>query len=544
MDRRTFLQGVLAAGGAAATLPLVRPLPVLGQAGGSSTWTTTARSAATGDVYHADPLFTDGVISGDPTARRVVLWTRVDPSLDRRDGVPVGIEVARDAEFTPSGVVAWHVVEARAERDHTVQLDVEGLEPGTTYYYRFTARGRTSPIGRTKTAPEGGVDRVRLAAFSCQRVTHGWFPSHRDLAELALDEDTDLDVVLSLGDYVYETEYGDDWLVPGRDTPERPEAATPEQFRRRYHDIRADPDLQAMHANHPVACVFDNHDGRSHPDDPMGDVAIPAFFEQLPVRRFGDSTRIHRRISWGDRAEVLLTDQRQHRSPMLEEDPDSFLGTSSADVPEMFDPERTMLGADQRDWLLERLATSTAQWKVVGSQLMFLPWRTEAPGDPSPEAPHPGRYLNLVQWDGYQAERDRILATIAEHDVDDVVVVSGDSHVYAAAEVSADWDDPDSPPLLVEVNGSSITSANADERGIPGTDITRPLLQAIDPYLKYFQAERHGVSVLDLSASGADVQLRSPTSVEVQDASVEVLAAFRVDSGTSRLEQTGGTDVV
>ncbi|OWY61752.1 hypothetical protein B7486_62120, partial [cyanobacterium TDX16] len=188
-------------------------------------------------------------------------------------------------------------------------------------------------------------------------------------------------------------------------------------------------------------------------------------------------------------------------------------------------------------------AGSEAQWKVIGSQLMFLPWRTEAPGSPTPDAPHPGRYLNLVQWDGYQAERDRILATIAEHEVEDVVVVSGDSHVYAAAEVSADWDDPDSRPLLVELNGSSITSANADERGIPGTDLTRPLLQGVDPYLRYFQAERHGIGVLELSASGADVELRSPTTIERQDAEVEVLAEFRVASGSARLEQTGGSDV-
>jgi alkaline phosphatase D len=540
MDRRTFLQGALAAGAGAALAPWLRPLPVLGQAGGPG-WTTTARSAATGDVFVPDPLFTDGVLSGDPGARRVVLWSRIDPSLDRRDGVPVGVEVARDAEFTPSGVVAWHTVQATAEHDHTVALDVEDLEPGTTYYYRFTARGRTSPIGRTKTAPEGGIDRVRLAYFSCQRITHGWFPSHRDLAELALDEETDLDVVLSLGDYVYNTEFADDWLVPGRDTPDEPEAATFEQFRSRYHSMRADPDLQAMHANHAVVCVFDNHDGRSDPDDPMGEGAIPAFFEQLPVRRFGSSTRIHRRFSWGERLEVFLTDQRQHRSPGLEES-DHVLGSSSDEVPEMFDPDRTMLGAEQRDWLLDGLAGSTAQWKVVGSQLMFLPWRSDAPGGPTAAVPHPGRYLNLVQWDGYQAERDRILATVAEHEVQDVLVVSGDSHVFAAAEISADWDDPDSPPLVVELNGSSVTSANADEMGIPGTDFTRPLLQGIDPYLKYFQAERHGIGVLDLSASGAEVELRSPATIEQQDAAVEVLASFRIESGSARLQPTGGTD--
>ncbi|OWY60020.1 hypothetical protein B7486_71450, partial [cyanobacterium TDX16] len=133
MDRRTFLGGALAAGAGAAVAPWLRTSPSFGQPATAATlgWTTTARSAATGERYVADPLFTDGVLSGDPTARRVVLWTRVHPSLDRRDGVPVGLEVAHDADFTPSGVVAWHALDATAEHDHTVQVDVEGLEPGT-----------------------------------------------------------------------------------------------------------------------------------------------------------------------------------------------------------------------------------------------------------------------------------------------------------------------------------------------------------------------------------------------------------------------------
>jgi alkaline phosphatase D len=541
IDRRRFLQGGLALG-AGAVLLGPRSVRALADPATDDVPRSLARSAATGEPFVVDPLFTDGVLSGDSTPRQVVLWTRIEPSLDRREGLPVGVEVARDPEFSPSGIAAFATVEAVADNDHTVRLDVDGLQPGTTYYYRFTVRGHQSPIGRTKTAPEGGIDRARIGFFSCQRYTHGYFGSHRDMAELALDPETDLDVVLSLGDYVYNTEYADDWLVPGRDRPAEPEALDRQQYRERYHAIRYDPDLQAMHANHPVVCVFDNHDGMSDRSDPQAAGAVPAFFEQLPVRRFGSSDRIHRRFSWGDRLEVFMMDQRQHRDPSLDEDPDNFLGTSSEDQPAMFDPDRTMLGAEQREWLLGGLAASTAQWKVLGSQLMFWPWRSEAPGGATEDAPHPGRYLNLVQWDGYQAERDAILGAIREHEVDDVIVVSGDSHVWSAAEVSADWDDADSPPLLVELNGSSITSANADERGIPGTDITRPLLTGIDPYMRYFQSERHGYGVVEVAASGAELELRSPTSITDPEAAVEVLASFRVDSGTARMQRTGGTD--
>lgn len=546
MDRRTFLK---ATAGAGAGLALARAgmgemAAARPRASGERPWrgtppTTTARSAATGDAYRPDLVYPDGIASGDPAVDRVVLWTRVDPDLDRRDGVPVGVEVARDAEFTPSAMVAWATATAAAAADHTVHLDIDGLEPGTTYYYRFTARGHQSPIGRTRTLPDGEVDRVRLAAFSCQRYVHGYFPSHRDLADLALDPETDLDLVLSLGDYVYNTEWADDWAVAGRDLPAHPEAVTFADFRRRYHDIRADLALQAMHANHPVVCIFDNHDGMGDPDDEMGAGAVPAFFEQLPVRRFGATDRIHRSLSIGGMVDVVLLDERQFRDPEVAST--GPVASDGVDVPEIYDPERTMLGTEQRDWLLDELVASTATWRVIGSQLMFWPWRLSQGGPPTAEITHPGSYLNFTQWDGYQAERDTILQALDERGDRNAIVLSGDSHLFSVSGVALDFDDPDADPVLVEFNGSSITSANADERHLPESGVTEPGFKAANPQLLLFDSERHGLSVVELRRDGADVELRSPTTIEDPEAPVEVLAAYHIEAGTARAERTGGT---
>lgn len=196
---------------------------------------------------------------------------------------------------------------------------------------------------------------------------HGW--SARlpvDLASLALDPATDVDLVICLGDYVYEAGPADGVTVPGRVDPDAPQVSLAD-FRRQYHRYRTDPDLQAMHAAFPFVGIFDNHDGLSDPTDPAGPGAIAAFFEQLPVRRSAsEPNRQHRSFLLGDLAELFLLDERQHRDP---EPPSSDhpLGTSSVEEPAMVDPSRTMLGADQRAWLTDGLSASGAAWKVLGT---------------------------------------------------------------------------------------------------------------------------------------------------------------------------------
>ena len=487
-----------------------------------------------GQPFEGVGTFPGGIGSADPTPTSVLLWTRVHPEFDRGEGIAVRVEVATSPAFADRSVVVAREVRAVAERDYCVTVDATGLRPGTTYWYRFASAGATSSLGRTRTAPAPGAsgEAVRVAAFSCQRWTHGYYTAHADLAARADHPDTDVDLVVCLGDYVYETGYADRVYVHGRDDPIQ-RAVTREQFRSKYRLYRSDPNLQAMHALYPVMHIFDNHDGLSAPGDDQADGSIAAFFEHLPVRSV-DGRRIWRSLRWGDIAEIFLTDQRSYRDPTLDES--GPLGTSTEERPEILDPSRSMLGPEQRAWLLAGLAGSTARWKVWGSQLMFWPWRTlpRLPG----QQRGAGVYLNLAQWDGYAAERLAILDHLEAHDVRDTVVFSGDSHVFSAAQVAPDVDDPGSRPRVVELGTGSITSNNADENGYPGDDVTRPLFSAANPnHLRFIETERHGYVLAEFGASSAEFEFRSPRTIHRATSEVDTLARFTVAAGTQRLRR-------
>lgn len=483
-----------------------------------------------GQPFEGEGPFPSGVGSADPTTTSVLLWSRAHPERDRGSGIPVRVEVATSPTFGPT-VVHDSTVLATATTDHCVHLDADGLEPGRTHWYRFSYDGHRSPLGRTRTAPAGPTEHLRLAAFSCQRFTHGHFTAHADLASLAEHPDTDVDLVMCLGDYVYETGYADGVYVPGRDDPVQ-EATTLAGFRSKYRLYRSDPNLQAVHAAFPVVHMFDNHDGRSGPDDPQGPAALAAFFEHLPVRTRVPG-RIDRSLRWGDLAELFLTDQRPFRDPTVPES--GALGTSTEERPEILDAARTMLGASQRQWLIDGLVGSDARWKVIGSQLMFWPWRSlgRLPWQPRGA----GIYLNTTQWDGYVGERLVLLDALEAADVRDTLLYSGDSHVFSAAQVAPDVDDPRSVPRILELGTGSITSNNADESGYPTSDITKPHLFNVNPnHLRYFDSERHGYVVTDLTPDEALTEIRSPRTIRSPASSVDVLARLRARAGAQQLE--------
>lgn len=520
MQRREVLTGwaagALALGGLACS---PRPTPTYPQ--------------QSGGPFEGEGPFPSGVGSADPTASAVLVWSRVHPERDSGTGVPVRVRVATAPSFAEHTVVAVRDSRAVALHDHCVTVDVTGLTPSTTYWYRFEIDGATSRTGRTRTAPWGSVDRFRMAAFSCQRWTHGWYTAHHDLASLADSRDSDLDLVVCLGDYVYDTGFADAVYVPGRDDLVQ-DAATLDDFRSKYRLYRSDPELQEVHARYPMVNVFDNHDGLDAPGDPSGPPAIRAFFEHLPVRTRLPG-RIDRSVRWGDLAELFLTDQRSFRDPQPAKG--GLLGTSSEERPEILDPGRTLLGVEQRDWLLGGLSSSTSQWKVLCSQLMFWPWRSipRLPWQPRGA----GVFLNMTQWDGYGAERLAILDHLESHDVRDTIVFSGDSHVFSAAQVAPDVDDPYATPRVVEFGTGSVTSNNADESNYPTSDITGPLLQEANPnHLRYFDSERHGYVAAELTSSGLDVELRSPRTILRPTSAIDVLARMHVDAGTQRIRRS------
>jgi alkaline phosphatase D len=535
MDRRRFLQ----LGAAAGALTLI---------GAERTGASrSAISAATGRAYTPVPQFPSGVISGDPTADGFVLWTRVDPAIAGA-GADVGWQVATDAAI--SAVIASGTAPTTSpDAGHTVHVEVDGLDPATTYWYRFSVDGTTSPVGRTRTMPAGSVDQLRIAFISCQRWVHGYYTAHADLAALALDPATDVDLVVSLGDYIYEAGPADGVTVDGREDSEKPQNTLAE-YRRQYDLYRSDANLQAVHAAYPLAPIFDNHDGMSGPGDGSAPGAIAAFFEQMPVRRFaGDPDRQYRSLALGDLAELILLEERQHRDPTPDEG-ENPLGTSTLEDPAMMAEDLTMLGAAQFGWLKDTLSASTAAWKIVGSQLMFSPLRSQREaaaiaesGGTGPQR-NAGRYVNMTQWDGYQAERRRILEHLDGEGIEDVMVIAGDTHFWTTSEVQLDYDDPDSPYLLTEFGGSSISSANAGEMtNLPGNDLIRPVVAAANPYsLRYMEVETHGYGLIELTADKAVVWYRSPASIAVPTSTTSVLAAFEVERGSARVVMIEGDD--
>ncbi|MEO1273094.1 MAG: alkaline phosphatase D family protein, partial [Myxococcota bacterium] len=328
---------------------------------------TTGEDVSTEDVfvepdlpdytYTGEPgpedLFQHGVASGDPLTDRVILWTRVTPAEEAE--VEVYYEVALQPDITQR--VAAGVFSTNAARDYTVKVDPTGLPPGTTLYYRFQALGRMSPIGRTRTAatPDTALDRFRLAVVSCSNYTSGYFHGYRQIGQRA-----DLDLVIHLGDYIYE--YGSSNFRPS-DPPN--EITTLEDYRLRYAQYRSDPDLQEAHRQHPWIVVWDDHesadnswrDGASnHTPIEEGDwetrlnESWQAWSEWQPVRD-QEPLKIWRSFRFGDLVDLFMLDTRiwgrelQLAVNLVEDD-----------------LSRQLLGSDQEAWLIDQLGSASARW--------------------------------------------------------------------------------------------------------------------------------------------------------------------------------------
>ena len=423
--------------------------------------------------------FTHGVASGDPLQDSVILWTRAVP--ERGSKVKVGWEIATDAEF--SSVVRSGTAETTEAHDFTIKVDAQGLMPGQRYYYRFRSSGATSPVGAATTLPEGSVEQVRLAVVSCSNYPAGYFHVYREVAKQA-----DLDAVIHLGDYIYEyssdpdSYASEDARALGRTFPENNnrELLTLADYRRRYAIYRQDPDLQLAHQRLPFIVVWDDHEvandtwrnGAENHDDSEGDFnqrklsALQAFFEWMPIRPVieGNDEAIYRSFRFGDLVDLHMLDTRIiGRDQQL--DYLNYLSESGLNAQQFMadvtDPNRTLLGTEQRLWLQNKLATSSGRWQVLGQQVLMgrmdLPAElllgiatgnvSELPqalaelatikfralqGDPTLTEQELSRIstaapYNLDAWDGYQAEREVVLGMARQLDKN-LVVLAGDTH--------------------------------------------------------------------------------------------------------------------
>jgi alkaline phosphatase D len=401
-------------------------------------------------------LYTLGVASGEPLPGSVVIWTRLAPDPLGGGGMPpepvrVRWEVAADEAMRK--VVKRGTATARPEFAHSLHVEVMGLEPHRWYWYRFDAGGEASPVGRTRTAPSAGagLDRFRLAFTSCQNYQHGYFTAYRHLAA------EDLDLVVHLGDYIYEGRVRRNKVRRHNSG----DCETLADYRNRYALYKLDPDLQAAHAAFPWYAVSDDHEVRNdyandRDSDPGMDraaflrlraAAYRAYYEHMPFRAaqrpVGPTMRLYRAGTMGDLIDLNLLDTRQYRThqPCAVKWDERCAGTMDAGA--------TMLGAAQEAWLGARLHRGAARWTVLAQQVPMMRRMRMSRG---------AALYNMDKWDGYVAARARLLAAVRALRPDGLIVLSGDVHAAWAGTLRQDFGDPASPALGTEFVGTSIAS--------------------------------------------------------------------------------------
>lgn len=463
--------------------------------------------------------FYHGVASGDPTSGSVVLWTRVTPEAQQDTVIEVSWRVATDTGMV--SIIQSGTFTTDTSRDYTVKIEVTGLQPDTYYYYEFSALGRNSLRGRTRTTPTGPVDHLRFAVMSCSNYEAGFFHAYRHVADR-----NDLDAVIHLGDYIYEYGtggYGDSTRLVNSD-----ETVGLEDYRARYSLYRLDPDLRRAHQQHPFITVWDDHESANdswvggaqnhQPDEGAWgmrkSVSKQAYFEWLPIRDQAD-TSIYRTVSYGDLVDLIMLDTR------LEGRDEQILDVTN---PDLYLPTRTILGGSQKAWLLSGLQQSTADWKIIGSQVIFSPFHIGFASKFSPAYNHDElESLFLDIWDGYPIERKEIVQAIENQHIEDVVFLSGDFHSSFAFEVADSVNNPDNyqpiaeydpetsaGAVAVEFTTPSITSANFDENLSPSlatilenvmVEGLAPIVPRIpNPHMKYNDLDRHGYVLLDVKS--------------------------------------------
>lgn len=549
--RRSVVKGLAAAS-----------LTSLAGCGGSSGSQTPAAPDSGGGPATGVPetlpvvAFDHGVASGDPLADRVVLWTRVSPvdTLPRDTApIPVRITVARDREMQE--VVAGYDAEARLEYDFCVKIDAVGLAENQWYYYRFEVGDQYSPVGRTRTFPASesrNIDRARFAVVSCANYAYGLFSVYR-----AVSEQADLDFILHLGDYIYEYgpgEYGD---FAGREPEPAHEITELADYRMRHAQYKTDPHLQATHQQFPMICIWDdhevandsylsgaeNHDGATEGDwESRKQAAIQAYFEWLPVRAFAaGSERLWRRFAFGELIDLFMLDTRlEGRDQQV---------TSTAD-PERFSAHRRLVSDDQMSWLLDGLAGSVARWRFIGQQVMFAELNLVRTLDVAGTlgltdvTGFNGQLLalNMDQWDGYVADRRKVLDTLQAGSIGNTVIFTGDIHTSWANEISADPGNPVdtliSSPLAAEFVTPSVTSPGFPEAFAGLAEAAVPLA---NPHMKYLELTSPGFILVDVTTERTQCEFNYVTSITSEDLAGQIdgtrTKVVGVDAGSSRIYQ-------
>jgi alkaline phosphatase D len=466
------------------------------------------------------PRFGLGIASGQPSPSGMVLWTRLT-GAGLPDEVEVKWELSRDEAFTQ--IAARGVETAQAAWAYSVHAEPRGLEPGRRYWYRFTALGQQSPAGRTATAPAAdSTATLKFAIASCQRWDAGHFAAWRHMAQ------EDLDLVMFLGDYIYEYSSRPDAIRRHEGTV----ANTLDSYRARYATYKSDPALQAAHASAPWLMVWDDHEVDNDYANLQSQsleanferrraAAYQAYWEHMPfpksARPRGADMRITGRLDWGTLARIHLLDDRQYRDPLACPKPgragsNTLMQKACA---ELTDPKRTLLGMDQERWLADAWDRARP-WNLLAQQTLMArySWRDPSSGD--------GMYWT-DGWDGYAPARNRLLSTVAEKKLKGVVVLGGDVHTNYVANLKANFDDDKSPVVATEFCGTSITSTSLPQDRIDGA-------RRFNPHVLYGRGDQRGYMRFALDAQQLKVQLRVVDDAMNINSNISTAAQFRVEA--------------
>lgn len=550
MNRRTFLR----VAGLSLLTPYVltyAPKTVVAQT--SSDVLLDERWFAVNPAQQPEGVFSLSVASGDPSPSGVVLWTRVNPEVWSADR-PLAFEVAEDDQFQQ--IVAGGLINGAdfgPERDHTVLIDLDGtLSANQVYYYRFIYNETASRVGRCRTLPavDEDIERVRFAVLTCQDYTNGYYGAFAHLAQ------EEIDFVIHLGDFIYESAADPRFQplpFPDRAVvlPSGEQVAFDlNDYRSLYRTYRSDPFFQAALEQHTWIIIWDDHetandcywdkerDTLGAPDHPFttdpqfGNDPVRlnqlkfdaqrAWAEYVPARvRINENAthpqdylQIYRQFAFGSLVDLFMTDERTYRSAHPCGDGDLGERYASPGCEAQFDPERTMLGKEQRDWLIAGMKDSQALWKAWGNEVFQATFKLGPIDDTT-------IYFNLDAWDGYEQERVFITRELSEAGVHNLVVLTGDLHSYIVSYLKIDYDEREnfeqSNLVGVEFMTPSVTSANfkeiienavtytsAEEQALQevGTDsLIEDLVRLTNPHIKFFNSLYWGYATVEFNRS-------------------------------------------
>ncbi|GAB17081.1 alkaline phospholipase D [Gordonia effusa NBRC 100432] len=518
-----------------------------------------AGAAAAAPVGHK--VFAHGVASGDPLPDAVIIWTRITPTPDATPGSGRGAAVSVAWELSTSesfgSIAASGVVTTGSESDHTVKVDVTGLSPKSFYWYRFRvtgpgpAAGSVSPVGRTKTAPRNNdaVAKVRFGVVSCANWEAGYFAAYRHLGDAR-----NLDAVVHLGDYLYEYGVGEYTAKDGpvRDHRPRHDIVSVSDYRIRHAQYKSDPDLQRLHGRLPFICTWDDHEsandswrgGAENHKPSQGPWSVrkanseKVYYEWMPVRPAADAAgrHLYRRLRYGTLLELSMLDLRTYR----DESPTKL-------SPKIDDPRSTITGRAQMNWLTNGISTSQTRWQIVGNPVMISPILLP-PLDPDRTRilteliglPADGARFNSDAWDGYAADRKRLLDAIDHSGKRNTVFITGDIHMSWACEVPrkpADY--PGAGSVATEFVVPSVTSNNLDDDvKVPENTLGIPAAAAIvatNRNTRWVETDSHGYGIFTVTPGAAQMDWYFVVDRTIRNTARFHAQSWQVRSGARRM---------